>query len=75
MILQLKLGELDPAYFRGKFGVDVRREFAEGYDSLVKEGLAEDGNGRIRLTRAGLLRVDSLLSRFFEPQFRNIRYT
>ena len=28
-----------------------------------------------RLTREGLLRVDSLLPRFFEPEHRGIRYT
>jgi oxygen-independent coproporphyrinogen-3 oxidase len=29
----------------------------------------------VRLTRDGLLRVDSLLPRFFEPEHRGIRYT
>ncbi len=29
----------------------------------------------VRLTRAGLLRIDSLLGRFFEAEYRNIRYT
>jgi hypothetical protein len=27
------------------------------------------------LTSDGLLRVDALLPAFFEPQFRNVRYT
>ena len=31
--------------------------------------------GRIQLTRAGLLQVDSLLPAFFEPQFQGVRYT
>jgi len=75
MILQLKLGRLDRGYFRDKFGTDIRREFAEGFDGLRGEGLAEFFDEEIRLTRPGLLRVDSLLPRFFEPTFRNIRYT
>jgi oxygen-independent coproporphyrinogen-3 oxidase len=75
MILQLKLGEILPSYFHEKFGADIRGEFAEAYDSLERDGFATAENDRIRLTRDGLLRVDSLLSRFFEPQFRNIRYT
>ena len=36
--------------------------------------LAIDGDD-IRLTRAGLLRVDGLLPAFFEPEFRDVRYT
>jgi oxygen-independent coproporphyrinogen-3 oxidase len=75
MILQLKTGKISIKYFRDKFGVDVRQEFAEAYDGLVDEGFAEIKGEEITLTRPGLLRADSLLSRFFEPQFRGIRYT
>ena len=75
MILQLKTGKIDARYFREKFGEDIRTEFAEQYHSLVSEGFAEIQGEEIRMTRTGLLRVDSLLSRFFEPQFQNIRYT
>ncbi len=75
MILLLKTGQISAGYFREKFGVDIRHEFAEQYASLVNEGFAEIAGDEIRLTDEGLLRVDSLLSRFFEPEFRNIRYT
>jgi oxygen-independent coproporphyrinogen-3 oxidase len=75
MILQIKTGKIDVKYFQGKFGVDVRQEFAEAYAGLVDEGFAEIKAEEITLTRPGLLRADSLLSRFFEPQFRGIRYT
>jgi oxygen-independent coproporphyrinogen-3 oxidase len=75
MILQLKTGKIDVNYFREKFGEDIRSEFAEQWSGLVNEGFAELDGEQIRMTRQGLLRVDSLLSRFFEPQFRNIRYT
>jgi oxygen-independent coproporphyrinogen III oxidase len=75
MILQLKLGAIAPAYFQGKFGVDIARRFAGAWETLVAEGMASVAPGEIRLSRQGLLRVDSLLSLFFEPEFRNVRYT
>ena len=75
MILQMKTGKIEVKYFQNKFGVDVRQEFAEAYGSLVHEGFAEIKGEEITLTRPGLLRADSLLSRFFEPQFCGIRYT
>ncbi len=75
LILQLKTGRLDAGYFLAKFGVEVRDVFRGAFDSLQKEGLLEGGNGEIRLTRDGLLRVDSLLPRFFESEYQGIRYT
>jgi oxygen-independent coproporphyrinogen-3 oxidase len=75
MILQLKTGQIDAGYFRGKFGVEIATEFREAFDSLVREGFATVSGDDIRMTRQGLLRVDSLLPRFFEEQFRNVRYT
>ena len=42
---------------------------------MVEEDAAIIEGQTVRLTREGLLRVDSLLPRFFEPQFQNIRYT
>ncbi|MCK6485155.1 MAG: coproporphyrinogen III oxidase family protein [Phycisphaerae bacterium] len=75
MILQMKLGRLERRYFREKFGVEVRDRFRAEFDGLVDEGLASDDADAIRLTRAGLLRADSLLPRFFEPRFRGARYT
>src|SRR5947209_5310107 len=59
MILQIKTGKLDAAYFRNKFGVEIRQEFAEAFNSLVAEGFAELHGDDIRLTRVGLLRADS----------------
>jgi oxygen-independent coproporphyrinogen-3 oxidase len=75
MILQLKTGRLDRAYFRQKFGTDVLTEFAEGFGQLAEAGqltLSEEG---VQLTRAGLLQVDRLLPRFFEPRYQGSRYT
>jgi oxygen-independent coproporphyrinogen-3 oxidase len=75
-ILQLKRGALRPAYFRTKYGRDPLERFAGELQSLAAEGvLAELSPDRIALTRQGLLRVDSLLHRFFLPQHAGIRYT
>jgi oxygen-independent coproporphyrinogen-3 oxidase len=74
MILQLKTGALDTAYFRGKFDVDVWSEFEPVYERLGREGLLHRDNGDIVLSREGLLRVDSFLSDFFEPESKTVRY-
>jgi oxygen-independent coproporphyrinogen-3 oxidase len=75
-ILQLKLGALEPGYFQGKYGVDVLARFHEPLASLEADGfLASRTTARIALTREGLLRVDSLLARFFLPEHAGIRYT
>jgi oxygen-independent coproporphyrinogen-3 oxidase len=75
MILQMKTGKLDGGYFRRKFGVEITREFADGFSSLARDGYASVDGDQVRLTREGLLRVDSLLPRFFEEEHRGIRYT
>jgi oxygen-independent coproporphyrinogen-3 oxidase len=75
MILQLKTGRLDRAYFRQKFATDVLTDFAEGFGRLAEAGqllLSDEG---VQLTRAGLLQVDRLLPTFFEPRHRGSRYT
>ncbi len=75
MILQLKLGRLNTAYFKEKFAVDIVGQWQDVWSDLARDGLLEMSDGSIALTRDGLLRVDHLLPRFYAPQFRNIRYT
>jgi len=76
VILQLKHGFIEPAYFAAKFGVDVRRRFADVWDSIQRDGhLAACTDDRIALDPAGLLRVDMLLHRFFLSEHRGVRYT
>jgi oxygen-independent coproporphyrinogen-3 oxidase len=75
MLLQLKTGRLEPAYFRAKFGTDIVHEFAEGFDRLQEGGYLSAGPDQIELTRPGLLQVDRLLPAFFEPQHHTTRYT
>jgi oxygen-independent coproporphyrinogen-3 oxidase len=76
LVLQMKLGRLRPAYFADKYRVDILRTFADQFDALRRDGfLAEATADTVTLTREGLLRVDSLLPRFFRPEHTNIRYT
>ncbi len=75
-ILQLKRGAIRPSYFQAKFGVDVRRRFADAWQSLARDGFLAPGDAdRIALTREGLLRVDMLLTRFFLREHVGVRYT
>jgi oxygen-independent coproporphyrinogen-3 oxidase len=75
MILQLKLGRLDPAYFFNKFGTDIIQNWSDAWADLEGRGLAEVTPQGVTLTRDGLLQVDHLLPAFYAPEFRNIRYT
>lgn len=75
MILLLKTGRLDARYFREKFGAEIFQVFREGFASLVEEGWASIAGDELTLTRKALLQVDTLLPRFFEEEFRGIRYT
>jgi oxygen-independent coproporphyrinogen-3 oxidase len=75
MILQLKTGRLEAAYFRDKFGVDILEEFADGFGELEEGGLLERTAEGAAVTRKGLLEIDRHLPVFFEPQHRNTRYT
>jgi oxygen-independent coproporphyrinogen III oxidase len=75
-ILQMKRGAVRPAYFEEKYGADPLVRFREQLASLQSAGyLAELSQDRIALTRTGLMRVDSLLHRFFLPEHTGIRYT
>ncbi|HTU27604.1 MAG TPA: coproporphyrinogen-III oxidase family protein [Pirellulales bacterium] len=75
LILQLKTGRVEADYFRRKFGVDILHEWDDAWRHYQAEGFLESADDTIRLTRAGLLRVDSLLPAFFEPQHQQVRYT
>lgn len=75
MVLLLKRGYLDRDYFVDKFGVDIVGHWKSVWDEHEDEGLLEVGEDQIRLTREGLLRADSLLPAFFEPEHQGVRYT
>jgi oxygen-independent coproporphyrinogen-3 oxidase len=75
MILQLKRGYLSRSYFQRKFGADIVALWRTQWQEHVDDGYAEIDEREIRLTRAGLLRVDALLPPFFEPELQGVRYT
>lgn len=75
MILQMKLGRLDRAYFRKKHGTDIVEHFSRPFEKLQRAGHLNVEEDQIVLTRQSLLMVDGLLQEFFLPQHRNARYT
>jgi oxygen-independent coproporphyrinogen-3 oxidase len=76
LVLQLKRGAIEPAYFERKYGVAVLERFRPQWESLEADGfLREASSSRVALTRDGLLRVDVLLKRFFLREHADIRYT
>ncbi len=75
VVLQLKEGQILAATFREKFGVDVIREFSEPLKNQQVAGYLTIEGDEIRLTRKGLLQVDSLLPEYFEEEHRQVRYT
>jgi len=75
MILQLKLGRIEAAYFRQKFDADILELFADIWRGYEEDGLLKVECDAVVLTRDGLLRVDSLLPAFYEDRYRDVRYT
>ena len=69
-ILQMKLGRLNPAYFRDKFSADIIEQYGEPLRGLRDEGLLHFAEDRIELTDEGLLRVDQLLPDFYHESYR-----
>jgi oxygen-independent coproporphyrinogen-3 oxidase len=74
LILQFKLGHVSAAYFRHKFGVELRDRFAEALSDLREWGFIEERGDDLRLNRDGLLQADRLVHEFFLPQHRDARY-
>jgi len=75
LVLQLKLGEIDAAELRVRYDIDPLERFAEPLAELQQAGwLTVDGDA-IELTRAGLVRADRLLRRFYRPEHQEVRYS
>jgi len=75
LVLQLKEGHLSSDSFRRKFGVDILDEFRVPFQNQQAAGYLTVEGEDVHLTRKGLLQVDSLLTEYFEPEHREIRYT
>jgi oxygen-independent coproporphyrinogen-3 oxidase len=73
-VLQMKLGEVGTQYFQDRFGVDVRARFGGHLAVLEQQNLIAVDGERIRASREGLLRIDTLLEGFFLDEHRGARY-
>ncbi|MBL9203061.1 MAG: coproporphyrinogen III oxidase family protein [Opitutaceae bacterium] len=72
-ILQMKLGRVVLGYFKEKFGVDLASRFAAQLGHLAAEGFLTVDATHVRLSRDGLLCVDTLLHEFFLSQHRTTK--
>jgi len=70
LVLQFKLGRVSIGYFRGKFDVDITERFAEAIKAMTDTGDAKIEEDQIVLTRDALLRIDTMLTAFFEPRYQ-----
>jgi oxygen-independent coproporphyrinogen-3 oxidase len=75
MVLQLKEGRISAVPFRDKFGINILDEFGAAFGRQQAAGYLVVEEDVVRLTRKGLLQVDTLLPEFFEPEHRAVRYT
>ncbi|MCS6975638.1 MAG: coproporphyrinogen III oxidase family protein [Gemmatales bacterium] len=75
LVLQLKTGRVEPAYFHNKFGLDIIDLYAPVLERRQASGDLTYSAEEIKLTRQGLLQVDRLLPDFFLPEHRGVRYT
>jgi oxygen-independent coproporphyrinogen-3 oxidase len=75
VILQMKRGRLERAYFQDKFATDILVRFAPALNHLRQSGYVSVDTDGVRVARPGLLRIDELLEEFFLPQHRHARYT
>ena len=74
LILQFKLGQVDAAYFRSKFGVSLQERFPDALGRLLEWGFLSVDGDQLRLNREGLLQADRLVHEFFLPEHQDARY-
>jgi coproporphyrinogen III oxidase-like Fe-S oxidoreductase len=75
LVLLLKTGHLDVAYFRTKYSVDIRDEFRAAFDRLTRDGWLTISGESVDCTPDGLMQIDRHLPAFFDPQYISSRYT
>ena len=75
IVLLLKTGHLDTAYFRKKYDSEIATEFQAAFEKLERDGWLTIAGDRIDTTRAGLMQIDRHLQVIFDPQYRGTRYT
>jgi oxygen-independent coproporphyrinogen-3 oxidase len=74
-VLQLKRGVVHPSYFSTRYGVDVLERFRDPLARLRADGDVSIAGDTLTLSRNALLRVDTILRRFFLPEHVEVRYT
>lgn len=74
-ILQLKEGRVLTQPFQEKFDVNIIDEFSEALKNQQNAGYLTYDDSQVQLTRKGMLQADSLLTEYFEPEHRMVRYT
>lgn len=74
-ILQLKLGRVESAPLREKYGLRIDDVFEHPLEKLRKRGLLDLDESGVALTRQGLLCVDRLLPEFYDRRYSGSRYT
>lgn len=75
LVLLMKEGHVSLGPLNQKYGINVREEFAAAFRNQQAAGYLTVEGDELKLTRKGLLQVDSLLPEYFEPQHRAVRYT
>ncbi len=73
-VLQCKLGHVAVEYFEKKFGQNLIQRFGEIFEQYQQDGYLSIQDGEIQFSRLGLLQVDRLLTAFFLPEHKNVRY-
>jgi oxygen-independent coproporphyrinogen-3 oxidase len=73
-VLQMKLGRVETRPFAEKFGVDLVQRFRQPLERHREAGWLDFDAREVRATRAGLLRIDSLLPDFFLERHQGVRY-
>ena len=74
LVLRLKLGRVEFGALRRRYGLEVSARFADVLGELERAGWLVVEDDAIVLTRAGLLRVDRLIPRFYLPPHQGLRY-
>jgi oxygen-independent coproporphyrinogen-3 oxidase len=75
LVLLMKEGQVELGRLNQKYGVNLQQEFASAFKNQQAAGYLNLDGDTLKLTRKGLLQVDSLLPEYFEPQHRAVRYT
>jgi len=75
LVLLMKEGQVSLSRLNEKYAVNVQQEFATAFRNQQAAGYLTVEGDELKLTRKGLLQVDSLLPEYFETQHRAVRYT